>query len=374
MPAALSYPAALIATLSGEPACWRDLGVTRDELLALCDREDLRGLLFSRIAASRNCADWPAGIRDNLAQDTRDETAREMLRRSELSTVLCALAAAGVRAIVIKGTALAYTLYETPIARPRLDTDILIDPVDRSEARGVLEGCGYAAPPFCDELFAQFQMEKRDRFGLRHVIDVHWKISTQSVFADVLDHEGLWSRATPIPALGRSAVGPSPVDALLLACIHPVMHHQNAQRILWTYDTHLLASALERADWDVFVGLATDARVAVVCAHQLGVTQALFGTHVPAEVMRHLSAASGEPSAAYLASQRKWRHELVSSLRGSRRFADRVKLLRDVLLPSREYMLARYGLDGRPLTAWLLPVLYLHRNARGAWKVLSGKK
>jgi len=37
-------------------------------------------------------------------------------------------------------------------------------------------------------------------------------------------------------------------------------------------------------------------------------------------------------------------------------------------------MLALYGLHGKPLAAWLLPMLYVHRNARGAWKVLSGKK
>ena len=374
MPAPPHYPAGLIATLGGEPARWRDLGVTRDELFALCDREDLRGLLFCRTAASKNCADWPAGIRDDLAQNTRDETAREMLRRNEVSRVLSAFTAAGVRPIVFKGTALAYTFYDTPIARPRLDTDVLIDPVDRRAARGVLERCGYAAPPYCDELFAQFQMEKCDCFGLRHVIDVHWKISTQPVFADVLDHHGLLPRARPIPALGPSAVGPSPVDALLLACIHPVMHHQNTQRILWTYDIHLLASTLGGPDWDAFAGRATHARVAVVCAHQLGVAQALFDTRVPADVIRRLSAASGEPSAAYLASQRRWRHELASSLRGSPRLADRIKLLGEVLLPGQDYMLARYGLRGKALAAWLLPVLYVHRNARGAWKILSGKK
>jgi hypothetical protein len=368
------YPAGLITTLSGGPSRWSDLGVTRDELLALCDREDLRGLLFCRVSAPESWADWPAEIRNELAQYTRGETAREMLCREEIANVLSALADAGVRPIVLKGTALAYTVYDTPIARPRLDTDILIDPDDRGEARGVLERCGYAAPPYCDELFAQFQMEKRDRFGLAHVIDVHWKISTQPVFANVLDHAGMWPRARPIPALGPSAVGASPIDALLLACIHPVMHHQNAQRILWTYDTHLLASELGRADWEAFRGRATDARVAGVCAHQLRVAQALFDTRVPAEVMRDLSAASGEPSAAYLASQRTWRHELASSLRGSPRFADRVKLLREVLLPCQDYMLALYGLRGKPLAAWLLPMLYVHRNARGAWKVLSGKK
>jgi hypothetical protein len=60
-------------------------------------------------------------------------------------------------------------------------------------------------------------------------------------------------------------------------------------------------------------------------------------------------------------------------MRGSPRFRRRIRLLRDVLLPSQDYMLARYGLRGKPLTAWLLPVLDVHRNAPGAWKILSGK-
>ena len=366
--------AGLAATLRGEPVCWGDLGMTRDELLALCDREELHSLVFSRIAASERCADWPLDLRNALAQGMREDTAREMLRRDEIGKVLSELAAAGTSPIVVKGTALAYAVYEMPEARPRLDTDIMIDIADRDVTRSVLERCGYTAPPYCEELFAQFQMAKTGRFGLRHVIDVHWKISTQPMFAAVLDHAGMLSRAIPVPALGASAVAPSAVDALLLACIHPVMHHQNTERILWTYDTHLLASALGRAEWSDFADRAARARVSAVCAHELRLAHALLGTRVPIDVMGRLSAVSGEPSAAYLASHRKWHHELASSLRGSPRLVDRIKLLREVLLPSQEYMLATYGLHGKPLGPWLLPVLYVHRNARGVWKVLAGKK
>jgi hypothetical protein len=44
-----------------------------------------------------------------------------------------------------------------------------------------------------------------------------------------------------------------------------------------------------------------------------------------------------------------------------------------VLLPRQDYMLARYGLRGKPLAVWLLPPLYVHGIVRGAWKILSGK-
>ena len=365
--------AALVAIVKGEPVAWRDLGLTRGAFAALCDREDLRGLLSRRIAAY-DAADWPAEIRDELMQSARDETAREMVCREEIAAVLGELTTRGATAIVMKGTALAYSVYDTPIARPRLDTDLLIDSTQHAAARDALQRRGYTAPPNCDQLFSQFHMEKTDGFGIRHVIDVHWKISTQPVFADVLTYDEVRPRAVPIPALGPAAIGPSAVDALLLACIHPVMHHQNAERILWTYDTHLLASRLSHGDFQRFVRLAREKNVAAVCARRLQHAQSVFETRVPPDVLTDLRAAADEPSAAYLASHRSWRHELASSVRGLPRVGDRLTLLREVLLPSPAYMLGAYGLRGKPIGPWLLPALYVHRNVRGAWKILMGKK
>jgi hypothetical protein len=153
------------------------------------------------------------------------------------------------------------------------------------------------------------------------------------------------------------------------------MHHRNQQRVLWIYDVHLLAESLSAEQFLEFASLARQTQMAALCAHQLGAAQRVFQTALPPSILDELSLpAEHEPSAAYLASDRSWRHELESSLRGSPRFVDRVKLLRKVLLPSPDYMLAKYGLRGKPLASWLLPVLYVHRNARGAWKVISGKK
>jgi hypothetical protein len=152
------------------------------------------------------------------------------------------------------------------------------------------------------------------------------------------------------------------------------MHHQNAARVLWAYDAHLLASRLTPDDFNDFVCHAQQKRVAAICAHQLRLTQTLFDTTIPAGVLEALSAVSDEPSADYLASQRRWHHELASSVRGLPRLGDRVRLLREVLLPNPSYMLGTYGLRGNPLAPWLLPALYMHRNLRGAWKILTGKK
>jgi hypothetical protein len=365
---------AVAAFVAGSPRRWSDLNIGEDALLELCRAEDLSALCFHRLSQSAVTADWPPRVCEFLSETARVQAGEELLRGAETRAVLDTLTRAGLSPILIKGTPLAYTVYDAPALRPREDTDLLIAHEDVEAARRLLVSLGYSATVQCHDLFSQFEMQKVDGFGVCHAFDVHWKISTQPVFDRVLTHGEMLPRARPVPALGPHAMTAGLVDALLLACIHPVMHHQNAERVLWAYDAHLLALQLTADDFDDFVRHARQKRVAAVCARQLQRAQTLFHTTVPADVLAALSAVPDEPSADYLASQRRWHHELASSVRGLPRFGDRVRLLRDVLLPSPSYMLGAYGLRGKALGPWLLPALYVHRNLRGAWKILMGKK
>jgi hypothetical protein len=107
----------------------------------------------------------------------------------------------------------------------------------------------------------------------------------------------------------------------------------------------------------------------------LNLAQTCFHTPIPEGTITRLEQDGRfEPSAEYLASERRWHDETLANLRALPRFRDRMRLLRDVLLPSPAYMLGVYGVRGKPLAAWLLPALYVHRNVRGAWRILAGKK
>ena len=130
------------------------------------------------------------------------------------------------------------------------------------------------------------------------------------------------------------------------------MHHRNEERLLWAYDIHLLATSLARSEFAEFGRLACEKDVAEVCARGLRLAQTMFRTVVPAEVMASLERHDrSEPSAGYLASERRWHHETLASLRALPGFGERARLLRDVLLPSPSYMLGAYGLRGKPLAA-----------------------
>jgi hypothetical protein len=259
--------------------------------------------------------------------------------------------------------------------RARSDTDLLIAATDVDRARGVMASLGYVTTVHCSDLFSQFEVQKVDRFGVLHAFDVHWSISTQPVFAGLLTYDEMSSRAMPVPALGDAAVAPRLIDALLLACVHPVMHHQNVERVLWIYDVHLLVSRLSRDELEELARLARTKKVAGICAHQLRLAQTAFGSSVPEAVYASLMrVGETEPSAAYLATGRRWHDELIASVRGLRSAGDRARLLREVLFPNPQYMLGAYGMRGRAVGPWLLPALYVHRNVRGLWKIISGRK
>ena len=375
-PAGRPVDEALCAVIRGEDTDWRELGATPAGVVDLCVRQDLAGLLLERLRGP-SATKWPAEIMSGLAEVFRGHLAVESLRRRELANVLDALAAENICPILFKGAALAYQCYESPAARPRSDVDLIVREEDVNRVRGIMHALGYSAPAYCDGelVFRQFELSKRDAFGVDHAFDVHWKISTQVVFADVLGYEALSAGSVEVPSLGPRARAAGPVHALLLACIHPAMHHRNEARLLWTYDVHLLASRLTAAELQRFAALALETRVASVCAYQLARARARFGTALPASVLDTLSTQSlPEASAQYLLRERRWHHEMVASMRALPRWRDRVQLAREVVLPSRRYMLVAYDIPGGARGAALLPALYAHRALYGAWKILIGRK
>ncbi len=365
----------LDAVLRGEDVRWRAVGWTSDRLLETCAKREISALVHQRRLPFQSADDWPDDVRSELARTAHEAAAMELLRGSEIASVIDALASGGVDPILLKGAPLAYTVYDSPGSRPRADTDVFVRRDQIGAVKQTMTRLGYVEPPLSDGelIFCQFAMEKRDRFGVDHAFDFHWKISTQSLFADVLTYDEIAAATAPVPALGSRARAAGAVHALLLACIHPAMHHRNVERPIWVYDIHLLVSRLTEPELERFAALAIEKQMAAVCAHQLALTRARFHTPVPDRVMEKLSSdREVEASAVYLQAERRWHHELASNVRGLGRWTDRLRLLREVLFPSARYMRQAYQLDGPGVV--LLPVLYVHRCVNGAWKILRGRK
>ena len=361
---------AIGAVVRGDLTDWPDASTPsfEAEFLAAAIEHSVEALIVWQLRRAGTFTRWPDSIREPLDRILREEVLLEVGREGELGRVVAGLHAAGVPCLLLKGAALAYSRYPEPWLRPRNDNDLLVQTADADAAGRVLTALGYEAGNVLLGEFVSYQAPyyKVDALGLRHAVDLHWKISNRPALADILSFDELSTDAIDVPALGAAARAPGDVRALLLACMHPVIHHHNSDNLLWSYDIHLLASRLGPAGFDALVTLARDRQLAAICAS--GLTRAVrhFHTAVPPSAMEQLEAAINEAPAAYL-GRGPWRGDVrLSDLKSLVGWRARLRLIREVAFPSGDFMLREYRRTNR----LLLPALHAHRLARGSWRLL----
>ena len=296
-----------------------------------------------------------------LQGDVREALVVEVARERELRQVLAALAAKGVRPVLLKGAVLSRTHYPRPELRPRTDTDLIVPTSGQDATARALIEIGYQRVPEADGSLTtgQFHLHKCDATGLFHALDVHCRISNVRAFADVISYEELVRDARHVPSLGPHAWGPSPVHALMIACVHLVAHHGNTDSLLWLLDVSLLARSLDPHERYCFTALAGARGVRAVCRNTLMRADAAFGD-IDADWLASLGTKTAEPTAAFLLPMRQI-DILKEDLRASPHLWQRLQIVGEHLFPSSTFMYERY----RTRRKFKLPFLYAHRIVTG---------
>jgi hypothetical protein len=303
-------------------------------------------------------------VRAKLAATLRAAALVDAIRDAECRRVYAALSGAGFRAAVLKGAALAATVYREPYLRPRCDTDILVDHGSAEAVAALFGDLGYTADVETSGALvtAQRHFNRLDTTGGRHAWDVHWRVSNAHAVADVLTLDGIAASGNRVPAL-EGLLAPNPPDALSLACVHRIAHHHDAPDLIWLHDIHLLAGALSPHDWSVFTTTAQAGRVWPLCARSLARARTRFATVYPREVDVAITASADTVLAGF---EPGWREVdvLRVNLRALRSWSDRLRLVGEHLFPPVAFMTSKYRVRRRAA----LPYAYLHRIVTGAPK------
>jgi len=337
----------------------RDALVDADVLAAA--RRHRVHLLLSAIEPPPAFADPDAALA--LKREERTAAVFDARRQDDTRRLLDAFADACVDVLAFKGAALAHTLYAAPHLRPRTDVDLLIRRDDRECVEHLLAAAGWQHPPEPEpEVFAAQRHYVKPRGpGADWLLDLHWRVANPRVFGDALSFDDLHSRAVPLPVLGRTVRAPHPVDALWLACIHRVAHHDDEIDLLWLWDIHVLVSRLSDGDRTAFAALARGTAMTSVCRRGIATAADLFATPRSALLVALLDADSTEPSARFLGGTPR-ASVVISDLKSLPTWGARARLIAEHLFPPVAYMRARYP-------AWpslLVPLAYVDRLLRGA--------
>ena len=350
------------------PAHWQFDPVGTDVMRRIA-YHGISGLLSDRLKALRA---WPFEVLAQIRRLSLGQAMWETRHRSVLTQLVGGLAEAGVRSLFLKGTGLAYGLYQSPAARPRGDSDLLVARNQLFEARRVLSDRGFVADPnvagFSDDLRLQeiWRLDHPD--GSRHDIDLHWQVMNSFALSQTIGVETCFASAIALPRLAPQAMTVDHVTMLIHTALHKATHmvspyfsdgqaYYGGDRLIWSYDIHLLAEAFSKDDWTDLLQVARKDGIAELCLAALVCARDGLGTRIPEQVLNDLQAAAPDdlqPSLWLHAGQlgRAWRD--LRALAGWHRKA---AFILSRVLPPQAFVRAKYPeLANSPIF-----VLYLRR-------------
>ena len=198
--------------------------------------------------------------------------------------------------VLLKGAALATSLYDDFTERPMLDLDLLVEEGRAEEAQTLLLRAGWVRR--YDTRLAQFYREHQhlppldDARGTGVRLEVHTGLFPRgNPFHPLTD--AVRAAATPVP--GRSRVRVPHVSHLLLhACLHFAWSHMMSRGAWRTFRDVQTITTRAAPDWPRVVDMAKGCGGASCCYWTLRLAQVMGGVDVPGDVLRALRPALPE--------------------------------------------------------------------------------
>lgn len=348
------YEQVLCSILRGVLVAWPASGEwSVDDFFEACRQHGVAGLVYHSLVQSAEFSAFPDSFCDKLKEHYLQSSALELRRVNGLAGVLRECSSCGITPLLLKGAALSYTHYPMPGLRERSDTDLFIRVKDIRLFQQVMVKMGYSVecPVYKSHQFTCVN----PLVFFPDSLDVHWRISNTPRFAKVMNFDEAFAHSVPVPELGKEARALSAENALLLACMHLEGNPQHdAERLIWVYDLHLVASSMEREDLVEFARLAVSKQVQDVCYAALKKSVKCFETALPEEMMQLLSTPLPLMNLLSIIEQSSL-GLLWDDLKVLPGISQKLSLLQELFFPPKQYLWQLYG-TSRPI--WL-PWLYL---------------
>lgn len=376
--------ALLAAPLRGEAAPWPAAWSGSPSIEAVHRRLFFHGIAGLLHARSNLLQDWPAALRQAMRDEARARAAWELGHRARLAPLIAALDDKGINAAMLKGTALAYALYDEPALRTRGDSDLLILKSDLPTARTILgelgwECCSHQPGPF-GSMHEQETWRQCDSAGLTHDIDLHWEVTPLRALRQIFDAADLLNAAIPLPRLAPQARCADPVTRLLHGIVNRALHAQSgyysinrneydADRLIWAYDFHLEASGFGASDWERFYERCEEMQLSPLGRDALTFTQRALGTEIADDVIGRLALRPDGTRITDIIAASNSNRGIFAGLAATPGIGEKLRYLMAKAFPSSLHLKAKY-----PQAAhWPIPLLYIRRQAAALRTLLRAR-
>ena len=216
----------------------------------------------------------------------RQSTIQTLLILDNLEDVLATLDGVGIDGVVLKGAALALSVYDHVGQRPFHDLDVLVDPRRHAQALAALSEQGWL---LLDDDFIGNLAVSMEKAGV--LLDLHRKHSMELVQTGL--PTSAWDNIETVAARrplrrGRTIRILAPADALLHAIAHGTFAAHTVP-LRWVADAQRLIACGD-LDWERVVRLAELFEVTPIVHDSLVFLRSTTGISPPADVLLRLKA------------------------------------------------------------------------------------
>jgi len=228
IPRPAEIDASLAAALRGQPADWPTDWNSEGVADAVAERIAYHGIATLLNDRSAVLETWPTAIREQIRRTAVARSMWELRHALVIGALLERLTNAGVPHLLLKGTAIAYDVYQNPSTRERGDTDLLVPKETREIVRQILKESGFAREIEAQDLPEALRTQEPWSFAAEdsssHSVDLHWcPLNAPALDARLTFGEMAGGRR-PLPRLSGAAMAPSRSLMLLHACLHRGLH------------------------------------------------------------------------------------------------------------------------------------------------------
>ncbi len=207
---------------------------------------------------------------------------------SELREVLERLSDIQAEVVLLKGAALAETVYPDIALRSFTDIDLLIRKDDLEKVGRTFLQLGYGTsweyrPKFTQEFATELHYVKQDGMA----IDFHWHI-VGLPHSRYIEVEPFWENAVPVNIEGSDILILSPEYLLFHLCLHA--SKERCSLLFWLVDiSEVIHHYDETLDWGLFLEKIERYRVHPLIQHVLRLVKEFFSPPIPDAVLEQLS-------------------------------------------------------------------------------------
>ncbi|WAT17027.1 nucleotidyltransferase family protein [Aurantiacibacter sp. MUD11] len=332
----------------------------------MAERIDYHGIAHLLVTSTAERPDWPEPFAGMLRQSAMGREFWEAAHMQPIVRLLEALVAAGIETVVMKGTALAYSLYDNPASRTRGDTDLLVRRDDLSEARKVLSDIGFElADPIHGKMFQEAWIAASPG-SLKTEIDLHWQVNDSPVLQKAFPLEEALANTRPLERLGDGIRSLSYPDSLMQLAFNLKWHSDfgvflngdrivGARRLIWAYDADLLAEAMEQAEWERLLRTALETGAASALLEAFEHARSALGTPIDEGILSELRAAPTDTQVMRYLEADQMIARKKADLMASRGLKAKGEFVAKMLMPKPRHLRKRFPRASN----WPLPLLYL---------------